>query len=50
MNENLQNTTVSTGNSTPQPTVTETSFLHGTETADKEVLYADLFQQNDGSE
>lgn len=60
MNENLTNTPMPTGNiptgvppiPTPEaaPVVTETNFLSGTETTQKDALYADLFQRNENGE
>ncbi len=51
-NNNLNNSPTPTPAPMPQenvaanPVVTQTNFLNGTETVQKDALYADLFQQN----
>lgn len=51
MNENLTNNSVpATPEQVPVVTTTGTNFLNGTETHQKDALYADLFQQNEDGE
>lgn len=51
MNENLTNNPVpATPEQVPVVTTTDTNFLNGTETHQKDALYADLFQQNEDGE